>query len=701
MSQNRLHQEKSLYLRQHAHNPVHWWPWGEEAFAEAHRLDKPIFLSIGYSACHWCHVMERESFESEAIASLINTHFIAIKVDREERPDVDDIYMTAVQMMTGQGGWPLSVFLTPEGKPFYGGTYFPPENKYGRLGFGTLVTQLSEAYTNRRAEILEVSENVCAEMEKISRQRPVQAATPITVSTLLAQAEAEAIRHFDAENGGFGGAPKFPPHHTLRLLGSGKEVTKTLDAMALGGIYDHIGGGFHRYSTDAHWLLPHFEKMLYDNAMLAKLYAEAFIFTENPAYARIARETCDWVLRDMQDKDGGFYAAIDADSEGIEGKFYVWEEAEVKEIAGEAFCDLYNIHPNGNFHDESTGRPSGKNIPHLQTPTLPATLPEEMQTAREKLLIQRNKRVAPNRDEKIITAWNGLMIGALARAGQLLDEPNYIDAATRAADFCLTTLSPNGVLQRRAIAGEVGIRAFLDDHVYLADGLLDLHEATLLDLHETTEEGRFLEAARTQMETVIAHFSDVEAGGFYSTSDQHERLITRPKDIFDGALPAANGVAVQVLARLGMMDEARAMIRLYSGVLARAPYGMASFLTALPFLFSADSVLGGDDAHHIHLMAPAPMTLSAGTMHTLHFPLTIAPDWHFNAPPKVTFTSDLPAQIGPTTVTSEKVSVPIHLTKDAPSGAYHLNIVLHVQVCGDSHCLPEETLEAGVSITVR
>jgi uncharacterized protein len=470
-------------------------------------------------------------------------------------------------------------------------------------------------------------------------------------------------------------------------------VTKTLDAMALGGIYDHIGGGFHRYSTDAHWLLPHFEKMLYDNAMLARVYAEAFIFTDNPAYARIARETCDWVLRDMQDKSGGFYAAIDADSEGVEGKFYVWDEAEVREIAGAAFCDLYNIHPSGNFHDESTGHPSGKNIPHLQTPTLPVTLAEEMQAARETLLARRNGRVAPNKDEKIITAWNGLMIGALARAGQLLDEPSYIDAATRAADFCLTTLSPNGVLQRRAIAGEVGIRAFLDDHVYLADGLLDLHGAT--------NEQRFWDAARTQMETVIAHFSDVEAGGFYSTSDQHEGLITRPKDIFDGALPAANGVAVRVLARLGMMDEGRAMIHLYSGVLARAPYGMASFLTALPFLFPADSVLGGDDTHHIHLMAPAPMTLMQDTTHTLHFPLTIASDWHFNAPPKVTFTSDLPAQIGPASVTSEKVSVPIHLTKDAPSGAYHLNIVLHVQVCGDTHCLPEETLEAGVSITVR
>jgi uncharacterized protein len=696
MSKNRLTEEKSLYLRQHAHNPVHWWPWGEEALAEARRLDKPIFLSIGYSACHWCHVMERESFENEAIAELVNTHFIAIKVDREERPDVDDIYMTAVQMMTGQGGWPLSVFLTPDGKPFYGGTYFPPENKYGRLGFGTLVTQLSDAYTNRRAEIIEVSENVCAEMEKVSRQRPVQATTPITVSTLLAQAEAEAIRHFDAENGGFGGAPKFPPHHTLRLLGTGKEVTKTLDAMALGGIYDHIGGGFHRYSTDAQWLLPHFEKMLYDNAMLAKLYAEVSVFTENTAYQRIARETCDWVLRDMQDPQGGFYAAIDADSEGVEGKFYVWDAAEVKMLAGEAFCSLYNIHPNGNFHDESTGHPSGKNIPHLQTPTLPATLDENTLANREKLLAVREQRVAPNRDEKIITAWNGLMIGALARAGQILDEPRYIEAAIRAADFCLTTLCPDGVLMRRSIAGEVGIRAFLDDHIYLANGLLDLYEAT----PDKTIAQRFWDAARTQIDTVIAHFTDVEAGGFYSTSDQHERLITRPKDIFDGALPAANGVAVQVLARLGMMDEARAMIHTYSGVLARAPYGMASFLTALPFLFPADGVLGGDDTHHIHLMAPPSITLVADQAHTLHFPLTIAPDWHFNAPPKATITSDLPAQIGPVTVIEEGVLVPIHLTKNAPSGAYQLDIVLRVQVCGDSHCLPEETLEAGVTITI-
>ena len=719
MPTNRLASEKSLYLLQHAHNPVDWWPWGEDAFEAARVQNKPLFLSIGYSACHWCHVMERESFEHEGIAALLNQHFIAIKVDREERPDIDEIYMTAVQMMTGQGGWPMSVFLTPEGKPFYGGTYFPPENRFGRMGFGSLITQLSDAYANRRDEIEEVAQNIYTEITKTTTQKPLPATHDVPPTQLLAGALKEIAAHFDTQNGGFGGAPKFPPHHSLRLLCNTLEaghteslplLTHTLDAMALGGIYDHVGGGFHRYATDAHWLLPHFEKMLYDNALLARVYAEAFRLTGKIAYARIARETCDWVLREMQSTEGGFYAAIDADSEGEEGKYYVWEYEEALKIAGKAYCDIYNIHPHGNFHDESTQKPSGKNIPHLSIgstspnpphPTLlPDTLTPEILAAREAMLTTRLHRIAPNRDEKVITAWNGLMIGALARVGELLTEPIYLDAARRAADFCLTTLCPEGVLLRRYAGGEAGILAFLDDHLYLADGLLDLYEAT--------HEAQYLHAARTRMDTVLAHFTDVENGGFYYTSDQHEALITRSKDIFDGALPSANGVGVRVLGRLGgeYRQMARALLTHFAGVIQRATYGMASFLIALPFVFPEGDEQHQSVAAHLHFTAPqaslpsAALFLSPETSHTLSFPLHLASGWQLNTPPVATIISNLPAQIGPVNVTPTSVEVPIQLQKNAPAGTYRLAVQIRVQLCGEFVCLPFQEHEAEMTLHV-
>jgi uncharacterized protein YyaL (SSP411 family) len=422
--------------------------------------------------------MERESFEDEAAARLLNEHFISIKVDREERPDVDEVYMTAVQMMTGHGGWPMSVFLLPDGRPFYGGTYFPPEDRHGRPGFKSVVEQLARAYAARRDEVEQVAAHLALDLQQAARQRPAgaTAAGSVEPSALLRGAVADLAARFDEAHGGFGGAPKFPPHHALALLleavrrgdadDAPRLLTVTLDKMALGGVYDHVGGGFHRYSTDAHWLLPHFEKMLYDNALLARVYADAFRVTGRHSYARVARETCDWVLRDMQDRTasgpGGFHAALDADSEGEEGKYYVWTLDEVHEALGPAqgaaFAAAYNLRPGGNFRDEATGRPTGTNIPHLAGPELPDEIPPDLAEACSRLLERRYNRVPPGKDDKVITSWNGLMIGGLATAGALLDEPRYVEAARTAADFCLTTLrQPDGTLLRRYRDGEAGL----------------------------------------------------------------------------------------------------------------------------------------------------------------------------------------------------------------------------------------------------
>ncbi|MBC8135041.1 MAG: thioredoxin domain-containing protein, partial [Fibrella sp.] len=543
-STNRLAHEKSPYLLQHAHNPVDWFPWGEEALEKARTENKPIFLSIGYSACHWCHVMERESFEKPEIAALVNRYFVPIKVDREERPDVDEIYMTAVQRMTGSGGWPLSVFLLPDGRPFYGGTYFPPEGRHGRIAFPSLVTQLGEAFHNRRDEIEEVAASIMNDLGAATRQKPLPHTGAIHSGELLAGAVAELAERFDAANGGFGSAPKFPPHHALRLLlcavrdGDDDAVpllTATLDKMALGGIYDHVGGGFHRYATDAIWLLPHFEKMLYDNALLLRVYAEAGELLDNPAYARIARETADWCLRDLlHSGTGGFEAALDADSEGVEGKYYVWTTAEVHEILGypfgEAFAQTYQFDVAGNFREEATGHRTGANIPHLSIGAkplpLPAELSGEMLRARETLLARRYERVPPGKDDKIITAWNGILIGALAFAGKSLGEERYLAAARRAAQCALTTLKPKGELLRRYAKGEAAIAAYLDDYAFLADGLLDLADAT--------GETGWADEARSLTDTLLETFWDATDGGFFYSGTRHETLIAQSKDFFDG-----------------------------------------------------------------------------------------------------------------------------------------------------------------------
>jgi uncharacterized protein YyaL (SSP411 family) len=753
---NRLSGEKSPYLLQHAHNPVDWFPWGDEALAKARAEDKPIFLSVGYSACHWCHVMERESFEDEETARLLNERFVSVKVDREERPDIDEVYMTAVQMMTRHGGWPMSVFLLPDGRPFYGGTYFPPENRHGRIGFKSLVTQLADAYHSRRAEVEQVAQGVAEDLVQAARQRPIEAETAhLHPAALLAGSVADLDERFDAQNGGFGDAPKFPPHHALRLLLTAlrrgdtahapRLLFTTLDKMALGGVYDHVGGGFHRYATDAVWLLPHFEKMLYDNALLARVYAEAYAVTGRDAYGRVARETCDWVLRDLLDDGGAFHAALDADSEGEEGKYYVWTQAEVTdalggdEAAAAALCRAYLILPGGNYRDEATGKRTGANIPHLSAGnvpegvTLPDTLTPELAEARAKILAARYHRVPPGKDDKVITSWNGLMIGGLAYAGKALAEPRYLDAARRAATFCLTTLRPDGELLRRYAKREAGLPAFLDDYAFLADGLLDLHDAI--------GEPEWADAARTLADTLLERFWDHEDGGFFYSGTGHETLIAPTKDLFDGALPSANGVAVRVLARLGgdYAEKARQTLRSFHGYLQRAPQGTQTLILAAleafaghedpPEMLTHDQAVAAMASPKLAVLAadgPAPLTLAPGQSVVATFTLQIADGYHVNArqpgpdyllPTVANLTTDAPAAVGPvgypapapwdaagTRVAvyqgAARFEVPVTLPADAPEGAYELRLTVRYQACSESECLPPEEQTATLALEV-
>ncbi|HET7437041.1 MAG TPA: thioredoxin domain-containing protein [Thermoanaerobaculia bacterium] len=544
---NRLANETSPYLLQHAHNPVDWYPWGEEALAKSRAEDKPIFLSIGYSACHWCHVMERESFEAEDVAEVLNEHFVAIKVDREERPDIDSIYMQAVQMMTGHGGWPMSVFLTPEGKPFYAGTYFPPSDRHGMPGFKRVLFHVADAYKQRRRDVEEASNEVAQALgSAIRTQRGAIS------HDALDRAAGRIAQSYDAVNGGFGGAPKFPPSMSLEFLMQIANrtndatlrgiIVNTLTKMARGGMYDQVGGGFHRYSVDARWLVPHFEKMLYDNALLARLYTRAWQWTKDPFFARIAGEIFGFVSREMTSPDGGFYSTLDADSEGEEGKFYVWTRAEVLELLGadegRAFCALYDITDGGNWE--------GHNI--LNVPRDPAAVAADLGLTLDqlgdiaargkcKLYGVRSQRIWPGRDEKILAGWNGWMLAAFAEGALAFN--NYDDVVRRNADFLLTRIDANGRLTRHAkIAG------LLEDYAGVAWGLTLAYEATRVR--------RYLDAARGLVEQILTRFRD-DAGGFFDTPIDHEQLITRPKDLFDNATPSGNSVACDVLLRLALL----------------------------------------------------------------------------------------------------------------------------------------------------
>ncbi len=564
---NHLIAEKSPYLQQHAHNPVDWYPWGEAAFQKARDEDKPIFLSVGYSTCHWCHVMERESFESEAIAEIINRHFVPVKVDREERPDVDRIYMAYVQAATGSGGWPMSVFLTPDLKPFFGGTYFPPDNRYGRPGFPLLLERIASAWRDQRAEILETSRNVISQLEKYANPA---ATGGIADKTTLDSAFQYFRRTFDATHGGFGDAPKFPRPVIFNFLFRYYARTNrsealqmsldTLRAMAAGGMHDQLGGGFHRYSVDERWFVPHFEKMLYDQAQLAIAYLEAFQITQNQHYAGIARSTLDYVLRDMTHPEGGFYSAEDADSvidpsnpsEKGEGAYFIWTAQELEQVLGpdlyELFAAHYGVERNGNVQHDPQGEFTGKNILYLkQSPEPGAAL--SLQQARAKLLAARAKRVRPHLDDKILTSWNALMISAFAKAAQVLDDRRYLIAAQRAASFVLTRMynPATGILSRRFREGDAAIHGFLDDYAFLIAALLDLYAADFDVQH--------LKQAFTLSGKMRELFEDSDGGAFYMTAPGDSSLVMRLKDDYDGAEPSGNSVALLDLLRLAHLTD--------------------------------------------------------------------------------------------------------------------------------------------------
>ncbi|KPL24351.1 MAG: thioredoxin [Anaerolineae bacterium SM23_84] len=599
---NRLAHEKSPYLLQHAHNPVDWYPWGEEAFEAARGEDKPIFLSIGYSSCHWCHVMEHESFDDPQVAKLMNAAFVNIKVDREERPDIDDVYMMVAQMMTGRGGWPLTIIMTPDKVPFFAATYVPKQSRWGQVGMLTLIPAIQERWEHQRAELLNVAEEVTGALRQVSQDT---AGEELSQATLERAFQQLSLR-FDEQNGGFGNAPKFPmPHNLLFLLRYWKRtagdralqmVEQTLLSMRRGGVFDHVGLGFHRYSTDDHWLLPHFEKMLYDQAMLAMAYAEAYQATGKDAYRQTAEEIFAYVLRDMTAPEGGFYSAEDADSEGVEGKFYVWTQSELRRVLGEEDAKLvakvFGVEAGGNYVDEATREKTGNNILHLEEPLSQLALAmgvteqeieQRIEAARGKLFAYREQRVHPLKDDKVLTDWNGLMIAALAKGARAFDAPRYADAAAAAASFILERMvTKDRRLLHRYRDGEAALPAYAADYAFLTWGLLELYEATF--------EVRFLEQALALNADMIAHFWDGARGGFYSTADDSEELLVRQKEIYDGAIPSANSVAMLNLLRLGRMtaapdlEEKAAMIgRAFSRNVASSPAAYTQLMVAVDF----------------------------------------------------------------------------------------------------------------------
>ena len=618
---NRLANETSPYLVQHANNPVDWYPWGEEALQRAREEDKPIFLSIGYSACHWCHVMERESFENDEIASVMNEHFVNIKVDREERPDLDSIYMGAVQAMTGRGGWPMSMFLTPEGEPFYGGTYFPPEDRHGMAGFPRVLMALAEAYRDRRPDITRSADEITAAIRKSAGA--AQSMEPLAREVL--NAAYRGLRsNYDPEHGGLGTAPKFPQPMVLEFLlryhlltGQSQSlsmVETTLERMARGGIYDQLGGGFHRYSTDPYWLVPHFEKMLYDNALLSRLYLHAYQATGNPLYRAVAEETLDYVLREMTHPDGGFYSSQDADSEGEEGKFFVWTPREMEAVLGRRDSPIlqgyYGVTHEGNFE--------GRNI--LHAPRSAAEVAQEQGRTEEAiwesvergkplLLEARSQRIPPATDDKVLTSWNGLMLHGFALGAAVLGREDYLQAATANADFILANMRDEGRLLRTYREGEAKLKAYLEDYAHFIDGLLALYEATF--------DSRWLNEADALARQMIELFWDEADGIFYDTGSDHETLIVRPRDFSDNAVPCGSSAAAEVLLRLNIfMDEpdfgrkAVSALRSVKEYMTRVPEGFGHWLGALDFYLASP--------REIAIVGPVEVAGTRALLDTVH-----------------------------------------------------------------------------------
>ncbi|MGZ7116578.1 MAG: thioredoxin domain-containing protein [Methanobacterium sp.] len=598
---NHLVNEKSPYLIQHMQNPVDWYPWGDEAFSKAKEENKPIFLSIGYSTCHWCHVMAHESFEDKEIGQLMNETFVSIKVDREERPDLDNIYMTVCQLMTGGGGWPLTIIMTPDKKPFFAGTYFAKKSGFGRPGLKDLILNVKELWNTKPEEVSASADALIDALHKISDTSSGDELNPEVLDTCY-KALSE---NFDDIYGGFGKAPKFPAVHNLLFLlrywkRSGKDrslkmVTETLDSMHNGGIYDHLGFGFHRYSVDQKWLVPHFEKMLYDQAMISAAYIEAFQATGEEEYKNTADKIFEYVLRDMKSPQGGFYSAEDADSEGIEGKFYVWTKKEIIDVLGEEEGEfaskVFGVTDEGNFKEESTGEKTGANILHLENSFEDMTeifgiskeeLKKKVLEIRNKLYEHREGRIHPQKDDKILTDWNGLMISSLAKGAYVFKEDKYLKAAINAADFILNKMLMNDRLMHRFRDGESAIEGNLDDYAFMIYGLLDLFEASF--------NVKYLKSALLLAETLLDHFWDVENGGFYFTADDAEKVLVRKKEIYDSAIPSGNSIMMLNLIRLSQLTEnekfkenALDLEKAFSQTIQKIPTGFAGFLCALDF----------------------------------------------------------------------------------------------------------------------
>jgi uncharacterized protein YyaL (SSP411 family) len=740
---NRLIHATSPYLLQHARNPVDWYPWGEEALRKAREEDKPIFLSIGYAACHWCHVMERESFESEEIAALLNAGFVPIKVDREERPDLDEIYMTATQLYSGSGGWPMSVFLTPELKPFLAGTYFPPADRWGRPGFRTLLIRVAEMWRTERQKLEEQGERMAAAVRQISAGGEGQG----TVSAaLLQKAVEQTARGFDPTHGGFGGAPKFPPSMRLELLLNRYReapslqllgmIQLTLERMARGGMYDQVGGGFHRYSVDERWLAPHFEKMLYDNALLARVYALAYQQLGNWYFGRVAREIFDYVIREMTSPDGGFYSATDADSEGEEGKFFVWSPDEVEEALGKEdgglFCRIYDVTRHGNFEGHSIPNLLKKSLDQWaeETGTGPEALDACLQPHRRKLWERRESRVHPLLDDKILAGWNGLMIRAFAEGFRVFQDERYRGAAERAADFVLTHLRQGDRLVRSYREGKAHLNAYLEDYAYLA--------VALLDLHRVTGAKRWLDEGLGLVAQMDAFFWDEASGAYFFTSNDHEPLIARVKSLQDGATPSGGSMAALALiraARLTGEDRFRARA---GRLLARAAPMMDEMAAGFPnMLVAADEYLRewpegvripGADAVHLEAYL-SHGTVPAGGRFWVGIRLEIADGYHLNSrhptedyliptqlalEPEPGFqiareSNPAPAAYGADAFQARPLSVyrgtvlvgaEVAVAPDAAPGPRTLGFTLGLQPCDDHQCYPPMEARIRLSVTV-
>ena len=724
---NRLMLEDSPYLLQHAHNPVNWYPWGKEAFDQAQKENKPIFLSIGYATCHWCHVMEEESFENEAIAKLLNESFIAIKVDREQYPDVDETYMTAVMMMTGSGGWPMSSFLLPNGKPFFGGTYFPPAN------FTELINKVSQAWQDKNDDIVAQAEELSAAVQRATSTR---SAVQTLGQNAIQQAVDSILSRYDPMDGGFSQAPKFPNEPSLSLLlqtmgdqTQQEALEHTLSAMAQGGIYDQIGGGFHRYSTDYQWLVPHFEKMLYNQAYLSQIYAEAWRQNGNPLHARVARQTLDYVLREMTSKDGGFYSATDADSEGEEGTFFIWSEKEIRQLLDKNDADfivrLYGITKQGNFE--------GKNILHLPQTLPDIALQKETELAdlltridriNEILRTHREKRIPPLTDDKIIVAWNGMLITALAEVGDILNESRYTNAAIKAADFLWKTQHPEaGMLWRVNLNGKTSITARQDDYAHFGEALLALYDVT--------SDQKWLERARLITDEMIAKFQDKDSGAFVMGND--EFLFAQPKSTHDGATPSGNSVAVRLLSRLSKRtgnhryaDKAREVLQAFSGSIAEFPASYAYMMAQL------DELQNGEISAR-QFAARGAIRISGRIekndhQYDLIVDLDIAEGWHVNAdkplhdeliPTKISVALDDWWELGSAeypkaflkTVDFEEQPLALYQGRiqirsklipktksDMGQAAFPLNVSVQIQACNKEACLPPETVKLSITL---